>query len=156
MEGALTHAVPELGELERVIGLLGKEVDVRVAARLTAQGSTLPVYTVALGNPDAPAALGLFGGVHGLERIGSDVVITWLHSLAMRLPWDASLHALLERVRLVFMPIVNPGGMLRGTRANPQGVDLMRNAPVMRRSPCPFWWAASASARGCPGTAARR
>ena len=29
---------PELGELERVIGLLGKEVDVRVAARLTARG----------------------------------------------------------------------------------------------------------------------
>jgi hypothetical protein len=138
MEGALTHAVPELGELERVIGLLGKEVDVRVAARLTARGSTLPVYTVALGNPDAPAALGLFGGVHGLERIGSDVVTTWLHSLVMRLPWDASLHALLERVRLVFMPIVNPGGMLRGTRANPQGVDLMRNAPVDAQEPVPF------------------
>ena len=48
----------------------------------------------------------------------------------MRLPWDALLHALLERVRLVFMPLVNPGGMLRGTRANPNGVDLMRNAPV--------------------------
>ena len=28
------------------------------------------------------------------------------------------------------MPLVNPGGLLRGTRANPQGVDLMRNAPV--------------------------
>ena len=93
---------------------------------------------MALGNPGAPAALGLFGGVHGLERIGSDVVITWLHSLAMRLPWDVSLHALLERVRLVFMPIVNPGGMLRGTRANPQGVDLMRNAPVDAQEPVPF------------------
>jgi hypothetical protein len=33
-------------------------------------------------------------------------------------------------VRLVFMPLVNPGGMLRGTRANPDGVDLMRNGPV--------------------------
>src|SRR5688572_9677545 len=138
LEIALTHAVPELGELERVIGLLGKEVDVRVAARLTAEGTTLPVYTVALGNPDAPAALGLFGGVHGLERIGSDVVITWLHSLVMRLPWDASLHALLERVRLVFMPIVNPAGMLRGTRANLHGVDLMRNAPVDAQDPVPF------------------
>jgi len=30
----------------------------------------------------------------------------------------------------VFMPLVNPGGMLRGTRANPNGVDLMRNGPV--------------------------
>src|SRR5262249_34584442 len=33
-------------------------------------------------------------------------------------------------LRMVFMPIVNPGGMWRGTRANPNGVDLMRNAPV--------------------------
>jgi Zinc carboxypeptidase len=142
--------VPELGELERVIGLLGKKADVRVAARLTAQGAALPVYTVALGNPGAPAALGLFGGVHGLERIGSDVVITWLHSLAMRLPWDVSLHALLERVRLVFMPIVNPGGMLRGTRANPQGVDLMRNAPVDARERVPFLLGGQRISAGLP------
>jgi Zinc carboxypeptidase len=33
-------------------------------------------------------------------------------------------------VRIVVMPLVNPGGLLRGTRANPSGVDLMRNAPV--------------------------
>jgi hypothetical protein len=28
------------------------------------------------------------------------------------------------------MPVVNPGGMWLASRANPQGVDLMRNAPV--------------------------
>jgi hypothetical protein len=28
------------------------------------------------------------------------------------------------------MPLVNPGGLLLGTRANPRGVDLMRNSPV--------------------------
>jgi len=36
------------------------------------------------------------------------------------------------------MPIVNPGGMALGTRANPHGVDLMRNAPVEAREPVPF------------------
>jgi hypothetical protein len=30
----------------------------------------------------------------------------------------------------VFVPVVNPGGMLLRTRANPNGVDLMRNAPL--------------------------
>jgi hypothetical protein len=34
---------------------------------------------------------------------------------------------------VLFVPIVNPGGMWRGTRANPNGVDLMRNAPVDAR-----------------------
>ncbi len=141
MESALTPsgAIPELDELERVIALAGRYAQVQVVARVpTAQAGSLPIYTVALGNPDATAAAGFFGGVHGLERIGSNVVIAWLHSVVMRLPWDASLRALLEQVRLVFMPIVNPGGMLRGMRANLQGVDLMRNAPVDAQENVPF------------------
>lgn len=70
------------------------------------------------------------GGVHGLERIGAEVVIAYLQSLVTRMRWDSTLHRQLESVRLVFMPLVNPGGMLRGTRANPAGVDLNCNAPV--------------------------
>jgi hypothetical protein len=138
-DSTLNHGpVPELDALERVITLAGARAEVNMAALPTAGGSLLPIYTVALGNPDAAAGVGFFGGVHGLERIGSDVVIMWLHSLVMRLRWDATLHTLLERVRLVFMPIVNPGGMLRGTRANPNGVDLMRNAPVDSQESVPF------------------
>jgi len=56
----------------------------------------------------------------------------------MRLQWDTTLHQQLERVRLVFMPIVNPGGMWSATRANPRGVDLMRNAPVDAVDPVPW------------------
>jgi hypothetical protein len=74
--------------------------------------------------------VGFFGGVHGLERIGAEVVMAYLRSLATRLRWDDTLHLMLQSVRLVFMPLVNPGGIWRGTRANPNGVDLMRNAPV--------------------------
>jgi hypothetical protein len=129
----------ELDALERVIALAGRNADVRIAAGVVPEeGQLLPIYTVALGDPGAPAAVGFFGGVHGLERIGSDVVIMWLHSLVVRLRWDSTLHSLLERVRLVFMPIVNPAGMLRGTRANPNGVDLMRNSPVESQDNVPF------------------
>jgi len=74
--------------------------------------------------------VGFFGGVHGLERIGSEVVVAYLKTLLKRLQWDRLLHQKLENVRLIFMPLVNPGGLLQGTRANPSGVDLMRNAPV--------------------------
>jgi hypothetical protein len=69
------------------------------------------------------------GGVHGLERIGTDVAIAYLEQLVARLPWDAVLHAALARCRVVVVPLVNPVGMSRGTRANGNGVDLMRNAP---------------------------
>ncbi len=36
------------------------------------------------------------------------------------------------------MPVVTPGGLVRGTRANPNGVDLMRNAPIDSDEGVPF------------------
>lgn len=123
---------PELFALERIIEVAPPSVEARVVGEVEAQsGRAFPLYAITLGNP-APAlpAIGFFGGVHGLERIGAAVVIAYLHHLVMRLEWDATLHRQLESVRLVFMPLVNPGGMALGTRANPNGVDLMRNAPI--------------------------
>src|SRR5258705_333230 len=43
-----------------------------------------------------------------------------------------------RRGGLVFVPLVNPGGLVRGTRANPNGVDLMRNAPVDAAERVPY------------------
>ena len=132
--------LPELEALERIIDLGGTQLDAKVVYRVTPHtGADLPVYAIGMGNhsPDAPA-IGFFGGVHGLERIGAEVVIAYLHNLVMRLQWDTTLHQQLQSVRLVFMPIVNPGGMLMGTRANPEGVDLMRNAPVDAVDGVPF------------------
>jgi len=132
--------LPELEAVERILDLGGQQLDMKVTHQVFApNGATLPVYAIGLGNtsPDVPA-IGFFGGVHGLERIGAEVVIAFLHSLVMRLQWDTTLHQQLESVRLVFMPIVNPGGMLMGTRANLRGVDLMRNAPVEAIDKVPF------------------
>ena len=44
--------------------------------------------------------------------------------------WDETTRDLLERSRLVFMPLINPAGMYLKRRSNPNGVDLMRNAPI--------------------------
>jgi hypothetical protein len=137
------HKAPELPELlalERIIELGGSRLDVRTACTVDLpSGASYPVHVIALGNPslDVPA-VGYFGGVHGLERIGASVVISYLQSLVMRLQWDSALHQQLETVRLVFMPLVNPGGMAMNTRANPSGVDLMRNAPVDALERVPF------------------
>jgi len=48
------------------------------------------------------------------------------------------LHEQLRRGRMIFMPLVNPGGLWLGTRANPNGVDLMRNAPVNASERVPY------------------
>jgi hypothetical protein len=130
----------ELQALERIIELGAGQLESRVVCQVSLPtGGTYPVHVITLGNPSPEVpAVGYFGGVHGLERIGTGVVLAYLQSLVMRLQWDSTLHRQLESVRLVFMPIVNPGGMALGTRANPHGVDLMRNAPLDAQEAVPF------------------
>jgi hypothetical protein len=125
------QSLDETRQIEALVRLGGSRLQCRTACEVRVGDTVHPVYVVTLGNPDpACPAVGLFGGVHGLERIGAQVALGGLRNVVQRLRWDASLQHLLARMRLVFMPVVNPGGMARGTRANPAGVDLMRNAPV--------------------------
>lgn len=130
---------PELLALEQLIERAGARLVCEVVTRIDCDGESLPLWCISLGTRrrDAPA-VGYFGGVHGVERIGSQVLIAYLGNLVERLQWDQTLHDLLGQVRLVFMPIVNPGGFLRGTRANPAGVDLMRHAPVEAEGKVPW------------------
>lgn len=126
------NVLPELLALEKIMALGVPRLQARVVRQVTlSSGQVFPIHAISLGNPspDVPA-IGFFGGVHGLERIGAEVVLAYLENVVMRLRWDTTLHRQLEHMRLVFMPIVNPGGMWCATRANPRGVDLMRNAPV--------------------------
>ncbi|HYB49985.1 MAG TPA: M14 family zinc carboxypeptidase [Burkholderiaceae bacterium] len=131
--------LPELDELQRIVAAGGAQLQARVVCEVRSGKHSFPVHVITLGNPsrDVPA-VGFFGGVHGLERIGSEVVIAYLASLVMRLKWDSVLQWQLENLRFVFMPLVNPGGMSLGTRANPRGVDLMRNAPISALEDVPF------------------
>ncbi len=151
-QSAPERPFPELQALERLIEAGGSYLQASVVARVSAPGGhSLPVHVVTLGNPDLTApAIGYFGGVHGLERIGTEVVIAFLQNIVSRLPWDGSLHRLLENLRLVFMPIVNPGGMWAGTRANPRGVDLMRNAPVDAQDKVPWMLGGQRLSAGLP------
>jgi hypothetical protein len=107
--------------------------------RRTPLSPSFPLYTASIGSADPLApAVGFFGGIHGLERIGTQLILHYMRALLHRLEWDELLHRQLEKIRLVFMPIVNPGGMWAHKRANPQGVDLMRNAPQRADSRVPW------------------
>lgn len=122
--------IPELERLEALIGRFGAHARVEVLARVGHGGARLPIYGLALGaeDPSAPV-FAVTGGVHGLERIGTEVVLAWLHTLAELLEWDRVLADVLARTRVVAVPLVNPWGFALGTRGNARGVDLMRNAP---------------------------
>ena len=126
--------LPELELLKPILPLIDELGHVTQLGEVQVKAERFPIYSLRLG-PDDPSmpTFGLFGGVHGLERVGSHVVINYLIPLLKQLLWDRNLQRLFEEVRLVSIPIVNPGGMYLGQRSNPNGVDVMRNAPIEGR-----------------------
>jgi hypothetical protein len=122
---------PEMDDLENLIHQFGDLARTRVINEVTANGKTYPLYCVSLGSarPTDPA-VGFFGGVHGLEKIGSEVVLSFMRTVLEWIKWDRNYRARFENSRLVFMPIVNPVGIVNRTRSNGNGVDLMRNSPL--------------------------
>jgi hypothetical protein len=124
-------ALPELATLERLIDRHGPALSTEQLSKVDVRGGQFPLYAISIGNPDPGVpVIGLFGGVHGVECIGTHVLLSFLANVLERLRWDRVINQQLEALRMVFMPLVNPGGMWLRTRCNPHGVDLMRNAPV--------------------------
>jgi hypothetical protein len=125
---------PELEQLEKIIEQLGDFARVEVIERIPFKNTEFPIYCIALGSrqDDVPVQA-FFGGVHGLEKIGSEVILSYLQSISRLLDWDEEFLERLDKSRLIFVPIVNPVGVYAGTRSNGNGVDLMRNSPVESR-----------------------
>ncbi|PSJ46155.1 zinc carboxypeptidase [Zobellella endophytica] len=136
MPAAPPSSLPELDRLAELAARAGAHARLETLARVGNARHELPVQLLHLGSRDPAApALGLFGGVHGVERIGTEVVLSYLHSLVASLGWSGLTHRLLEQVSLIFMPVVNPVGLARASRCNGNGVDLMRNGPLDAREP---------------------
>ncbi|MCQ1059110.1 DUF2817 domain-containing protein [Photobacterium sp. ZSDE20] len=122
LENIIDHSIPALKHI-------GNSTEVTNYAEL--DNFPLPIYKISLGAIESYSPCLFFvGGVHGLERIGSQVVISLLESLCHRLHWDEALQQKLRRIKLIFIPLLNPVGMAKRYRSNGNHVDLMRNAPV--------------------------
>ncbi len=129
------QGLSEFPEMDQLLLLLKKhEESIRVnhLAEVACAKGRFPVHFVSLGNAaQSQPGIIFVGGVHGVERIGSQVVLSFLASILKRLSWDRQLNMLLQHVYLGFIPIVNPCGMVMQRRANGNGVDLMRNSPTI-------------------------
>lgn len=123
--------IPELFEVERLAQEFKDLVHLEKLSEVSARGYTMPLYGLTIGSEDkTKPTFALFGGIHGLERVGSHVLIAFLQHLLYRLSWDQELKEFFKHCRLVSIPIVNPLGMAFNRRSNANGVDLMRNSPV--------------------------
>lgn len=131
-QGLLDRKLPELVTLERLIAKLPSAAKICVETNISHAGQEFPIYSIVLGSSDrTKPTLAIIGGIHGLERIGSHVAISFLDTVSELMAWDQSFLQRLENTRLVFLPIVNPVGMYLTRRSNGNGVDLMRNSPTM-------------------------
>jgi hypothetical protein len=129
------RGLPELRETlilaEHAMQLPRELARVDVLARLEHGGESFPLLAFRFGpaEPGLPT-FALFGGVHGLERIGTQVVLAYLRTLLEMARWDRVTQGLLASTRLAMLPLVNPVGMYLQRRSNGNRIDLMRNAPV--------------------------
>lgn len=123
--------IPELVELENLLNQHNDLVQVEQLTSVSDKGLELPVYGFTMGSKDPSApTIGLFAGVHGLERIGTHVLLAFLKMLFTKTAWEEEWEGIFQNCRLISIPIVNPIGMAFNRRSNCHGVDLMRNAPV--------------------------
>lgn len=124
----------ELIQLDQLIEASKPYGEHKILAQVQHQGECYPVHALKFGSHklDAPV-LFFIGGVHGIERIGAQVVLSFLDHFIQRLQWDESIHFTLENLRIWFIPIVNPVGLHQDWRSNGNHVDLMRNAPIDAR-----------------------
>ncbi len=127
----MNHLIPELLEVEQLIETHNKHVRPELLGTVTTPKGDYPVMGLVMGSldPHAPTCA-FFAGVHGLERVGSHVLLSFLRTLFVKRAWDKDWERFFERNRLIALPVVNPAGFALNRRSNGRGVDLMRNAPV--------------------------
>ncbi len=122
----------EQQELDQVIEKIKPFAQIKTLSEVKYKGETFPIYGIVIGSKEKTCpSFGLFGGVHGLEKIGSRLIINYLDYLADQLTWNPKTKEQYDSNRLVCIPIVNPVGMYLGRRSNGNGVDIIRNGPTL-------------------------
>ncbi|GAA3951324.1 M14 family zinc carboxypeptidase [Allohahella marinimesophila] len=133
------HKVPELEVLRLMAEHNPASCHLQLLDTVSVKQHELPIYAMKIGHADSTKpALALVGGIHGIERIGTEIILAFVRTLLARLRWDDALRAELDEVQLWVLPAMNPSGMWLNSRCNAAGVDLMRNAPVEASTAVPL------------------
>ena len=123
---------PELLQLKRLAKNYSDILIMEELGEIEHMGYRSPVnafYISHKPNPELPT-VAFFSCFHGVEWIGSRVLVNFIEHLIREITWDEDIKALTEKVNICGIPVVNPIGRLEHNRSNGNGIDLMRNAPV--------------------------
>jgi hypothetical protein len=130
---------PELERIKELSKVQSAFVRSEVLSEVKAGDEVYPIHGFVIGSENKLApTFGMFGGVHGLEKVGTHVALHHLESLITQLGWDEELQKRFSNCRFVSIPMLNPWGVRHFRRSNPNGVDLMRNAPIEAETKPPF------------------
>jgi predicted deacylase len=139
-KGQLKTYVPEYLELDKIISQNQDVIEVELLAEIPVNNIQLPIPMLTIGSPQtSQTTFFISAAIHGVERIGTQALLAWLQSLLQRYRWDGLWRSQFETdVALVILPMVNPAGMYLNTRANANGIDINRHAPIEAEDPVPF------------------
>lgn len=87
---------------------------------------TLTINATCLANPPA---MFFNGAHHGDENASAEAVLGLPDYLLRKSASDASVRSLLQSYALTILPVVNPDGLVAGTRENADGADINRDYP---------------------------
>jgi hypothetical protein len=125
------HEFKELKMLRKILPELEGHARIEVIDTVKVDKQEFPIFGIVIGPDDKSLpTFGLFGGVHGLEKIGTHIAIMHLKHISQQLKWDQTVQDMFTKTRLVAIPLVNPSGMFLNRRSNKNGVDIMRNGPT--------------------------
>ena len=123
--------IKELKDIQELKEFSHELVEHNVIENIHHNGLDYPIDAFMIGPKDSTLPVFLItAGVHGLEKIGTHVVIAFLQSFFAQLKWDQKLCESFKHKRLIVVPLINPVGMSLNKRSNGNDVDLMRNAPL--------------------------
>lgn len=80
-----------------------------------------PIYLLEMGSGDSTTLI--FGGFHGAEISGVDLVLRFAEYLYQEQLSDLN-------ARVLIVPVLNPDGLVKAQRRNAHGVDINRNFPT--------------------------
>ncbi|MFZ5628197.1 MAG: M14 family zinc carboxypeptidase [Spirochaetota bacterium] len=107
----------------------------------TRDGQRYPIYMLEIGRRSAfkRHAVSVVSGVHGLETIGIRIHLDVIKCLMNPKSPHFSQALADGKFGIYSLPILNPAGVARETRANGRGVDLNRNSGIDAEGAIPFF-----------------
>ncbi len=110
-------------------------------SRKTSAGFRFPIHALKIGTEKGikEHPVGIVAGVHGLETIGILILLDFLEYILHPDSTGYLPELKKDKLGIIVLPILNPGGVALKQRSNPAGVDLMRNSGIEAVKPIPFF-----------------